>query len=386
MLRPAARQCSASCRQLSTSARASSKASKARAKLPKIRQPVRANPAAAQMIQDARGTGIGADPRLYEPEEVAPTNTLDTTAATNQVEPRDLERDMLESQSTDSADAGHKVIDEKLRGTGVAASERAYDSKQVDPTKQPAPSASTSTKDKHSSEEELIYTANAPYNVPLLLSAAFVFAVLSLSAADMARVGYSSYNEEKGEYEIAPKWKRYSIATGFGLVSVGIVSWGALAPARLVTQITMKRPASVPATVAFPRDAVLTLHSPVTKLPGLGPRRVKLSQIQLLGPLADGPRSYHPKSLPSTPQRNDALSRMYRKARDTIFISTSSVKKSPWTRKGGFSHSPFLIINDRTSYSLAIKRGVTGQPYDPKGAWCKDWDGFEKALLNVQPK
>ncbi|KAM0788903.1 hypothetical protein ACM66B_002985 [Microbotryomycetes sp. NB124-2] len=334
------------------------------------------------MIQDARGTGIGADSRLYEPEEVASSSSAAEQTKTHDVEPQQIEREMLQAQSEESTDAGHKHVDEKLRGTGVAASERAYDHTQVNPTRQPA--ASTSANDKYSAEEETIYTANAPYNVPLLLSAAFVFAVLSLSAADMARVGYSSYNQEKEEYEVAPKWKRYTIATGFGLVSIGIVSWGALAPARLVTQITIKRPVATPANVAFPRDAILTMHSPMTKMPGLRPRRVKLSSIQLLGPLADGPRPYHPKSLPAAPPRNDPVSRLYRRIRDTFFISTSSTtKKSPWARKGGFSHSPFLITGDRTSYSLAVKRGPTGQPFDPKGAWCKDWEGLEKALLNV---
>ncbi|KAK4057903.1 hypothetical protein OIO90_001122 [Microbotryomycetes sp. JL221] len=387
-------------RQFATSARNNSKASKSRGKLPKLKpSTTRQSPAASQMLQDARGTAIGASSRLYEPEEVAPSNVGTTSRLeTKPVTPDQIEQEMIDAQRSETKDtASPKAVDDRLRGTGAAASRRIYEPEEVDPTKQPATpnnaSSYDNTSNRHNNasqeEAETIYTANAPYNVPLLMSAAFVFAVLSLSAADMARIGYSSYNEDKGEYEIAPKWKRYSIATGFGLVSVGIVSWGALAPARLVTQMTMLRPASTTASTnaVFPRDATLVLHSPMTKLPGLKPRRVKLSDIQLLGPLADGPRPYHPKTLPPSKPRNDPISRLYRKIRDSLFISSSSVKtKSPWARKGGFSHSPILITGDKTSYSLAIKRGMSGRPFDPKGAWCKDWDRLERALLGVPEK
>lgn len=49
--------------------------------------------------------------------------------------------------------------------------------------------------DTEFSPEETIYTAHAPFSVPLVLTAVFVFAVFSLTGADNARVGLASWNE-----------------------------------------------------------------------------------------------------------------------------------------------------------------------------------------------
>lgn len=65
------------------------------------------------------------------------------------------------------------------------------------------------------------------------------------------------------------------------------------------------------------------------------------------------------------------------------FIAPSSPTKAqptPWNNKR-LSHSPFVIEGDRASYSLAVKRAH--EPFSDKGAWCKDWDALERALLGV---
>ena len=40
-----------------------------------------------------------------------------------------------------------------------------------------------------------------------------------------------------------------------------------------------------------------------------------------------------------------------------------------------------MIEGDRASYSLALKRAREMNSAD--GAWCKDWDALERALLKV---
>lgn len=45
-----------------------------------------------------------------------------------------------------------------------------------------------------------------------------------------------------------------------------------------------------------------------------------------------------------------------------------------------------MIQGDRASYSLAVRRGPSGLMGDPKGAWCVDWEGLERALLGVEEK
>lgn len=83
--------------------------------------------------------------------------------------------------------------------------------------------------------EETIYTANPSFSAPLVLTATFVFAVFSLSAADMARSLWSEADPDNpGQSRLAPPWKRYGIATGFATIAAAITFYGATAPARFV--------------------------------------------------------------------------------------------------------------------------------------------------------
>lgn len=77
-----------------------------------------------------------------------------------------------------------------------------------------------------------MYTANPPFNVPLVLSVCFVMSVFALTGADAARVGLADWNSETEEYELAPAWKRYVFAGGFLGVAGGLVWWGSVAPGR----------------------------------------------------------------------------------------------------------------------------------------------------------
>lgn len=178
---------------------------------------------------------------------------------------------------------------------------------------------------------------------------------------------------------------------------------------RIITRLTLRRPLDSPPGIAFPRDAQLGLYTPLQKLPGLKtPRMVTLSDIHLLGPLSDRPRSWHPRAqtLPEKPLRKDVsarlrgprlsitanpvctqpISKFLRRVSKLLLADSGTTQTKPWRRGGGsgFSHSPLLIQGDRMSYSVAVKRGVSGLPNDPKGAWCRDWEGLEKALLNVK--
>jgi len=55
---------------------------------------------------------------------------------------------------------------------------------------------------------------------------------------------------------------------------------------------------------------------------------------------------------------------------------------TPWNKAGKrLSHSPILIEGDRASYSIALKRAR--EMDSAKGAWAKDWDQLERALLGV---
>ena len=103
------------------------------------------------------------------------------------------------------------------------------------------------------------------------------------------------------EYELAPAWKRYTFASGFVVVALGIVSWGALAPARIITKLTLRRPLSPTTRAHFHSESIVGIHTPITSLPFLSPRAVPLSKIHLLGPLSNHPQPYHPASGPTQP-------------------------------------------------------------------------------------
>lgn len=85
------------------------------------------------------------------------------------------------------------------------------------------------------SEPETIYTGTPAYNVPLLLGAMFVGAVVCFNCADLARAHWSVEDPDEPEgSRLAPKWQRYSIAAGFAVVGTGLVTLGMLIPARCV--------------------------------------------------------------------------------------------------------------------------------------------------------
>lgn len=68
----------------------------------------------------------------------------------------------------------------------------------------------------------------------------------------------------------------------------------------------------------------------------------------------------------------------------TNYLAPSRSKQhpTPWNKSGKrLSHSPIVVEGDRASYSLALKRAQ--QPHSADGAWCKDWDALERALLDV---
>ncbi|GAA5858687.1 hypothetical protein JCM5353_004929 [Sporobolomyces roseus] len=229
-------------------------------------------------------------------------------------------------------------------------------------------------------KEEVIYTAQPPYNVALIMSAAFVVGVFCFVTADLARIGIA----ETGEYEVAPKWKRYTLAFGAAGVGTAAVAWGTLAPSRLVTKMVLHRSStSLHSSLPFPPDSTISIYSPLTRISsklGQKPRQVPLSKIRLLGPLSDSPKPYHPLIREQGQKKPGRISLLL----NEYFPSSPKSKSAPtpWNKAGKrLSHSPILIEGDRASYSIALKRAR--EMDSVKGAWAKDWDQLERALLGV---
>ncbi|GAA6046452.1 hypothetical protein JCM3770_004930 [Rhodotorula araucariae] len=292
----------------------------------------------------------------------------------DEIKPEDLEREMLAGQDVlrEEVDGGGR---ENLAGTAVGSGG--------------APSApSSSAEGEAAAKGEVVYTATPPYSVPLMLSVCFVMSVFCLACADFARVGVEQYDEETGKYEVTPAWKRYSLAGGAATIGVGIAVWGSLAPTRVVTKMTLRRvPASLHSPLPFPRDSLITLEacfSPLTPLLrklGQKPRTVPLARMRLLGPISDSPKPYHPLIRSEVSKPPSRLSTLFGPLR-AKYLAPPSRKPAPtpWNSRR-LSHSPFVVEGDRMSYSLAVKRAPA--PYSDKGAWCKDWDALERALLGV---
>lgn len=313
---------------------------------------------------------------------------------------------------------------EAVRGTGVGASERLYAEPEVvgrdppppadiqqpleaipisspsSPSPSPtldAPSPAPTSESFNAtqgeqlySEPETIYTSPPPYNVSLVLAATFVAAVFCLNAADMARVGYSSQDKVTGEYQLAPAWQRYLFAIGFGAVGAGVVSWGVLAPARVVTKINVRRAAGTPRSIKYSPETLVQIYTPLSKLPFNSPRQVPLSSILLLGPLSLTQKSYHPRDV-QVPQSNGPIRRLLRPLSDLLIAPPSAKsKRTHWDKqKDGVplpSNVPILLKGDRATYTLTVKRGPAGTMGDEKGAWCEDWDALEKGLLGVRDR
>ncbi|SCZ97784.1 BZ3500_MvSof-1268-A1-R1_Chr7-3g09585 [Microbotryum saponariae] len=276
---------------------------------------------------------------------------------------------------------------------GASAKEVISDHPEVVDAKLSTVSSSHDEPHQNQEEEETIYTSPPPFNVPLLMSACFAFSVFSLSAADIARTGYASYDEDKEAYELASPWKRYTFAGGFVCVSVGLVLWGTLAPGRVITKLTIRRGptatkpmSSIPLATRYPPTSLVSIHTPLTRLPIVGgrPRQVELHRLVLLGPLAQGPKSWHPAHHSpietAEKKRNNPVSRGLANLSELLIAPSKPTSPSDrWKNKGTLSHVPLLVHGDRFSYTLGKRRA--GKQGDLAGAWCEDWEGFEKALL-----
>lgn len=179
---------------------------------------------------------------------------------------------------------------------------------------------------------------------------------------------------------------------------------------RLVTKMVLHRSsASLHSSLPFPPDSTISIYSPLTRLSsklGQKPRQVPLSKIRLLGPLSDSPKPYHPLIreqsgkkpgvsrysssasisllLFSKLMRSGLSSQRISSFLSEYFPSSPKTKSAPtpWNKAGKrLSHSPILIEGDRASYSIALKRAR--EMDSDKGAWAKDWDQLERALLGV---
>ncbi|SCV70604.1 BQ2448_3366 [Microbotryum intermedium] len=361
---PAARSFVRLQRPFSTVTPLQSKASKSRSKKTKllVKQPIAIKPAVASASVEATSNNLKGK------ASAAPTGLLEA-----EEEPSPPVPQAPEVIAT-SSKAGAPTRDIVSDHSGV-----------VDGT--PSSSASSFSHNRprqDQEEEETIYTSPPPFNVPLLMSACFAFSVFSLSAADIARTGYASYDEEKEEYELASPWKRYTFAGGFVCVSVGLVLWGTLAPGRVITKLTIRRASatttpqsSAPLATRYPPTSLVSIHTPLTRLPIVGgrPRQVEFHRFVLLGPLAQGPKSWHPTHHPQTGTAQS------KKRNNATHLASPSDR---WKNKGTLSHVPLLVQGDRFSYTMGKKRAPSGKPGDLEGAWCEDWEGFEKALLGKE--
>lgn len=392
----------------STTALVSNKASKSRT-LPSKAAPKKHK----RIVSDASSGLVSARLAIID----AARNTPKVVMPVRKEKKNEVESELLILKGKSKSEAETEV----LRGTGVGASERLYAEQEVvgrdsppadipqpiEATPIPPPSAPPSTPDAPPpipdappaaalngeqlySEPETIYTSPPPYNVSLVLAATFVAAVFCLNAADMARVGYSSQDKETGEYQLAPAWQRYLFATGFGVVGCGAVTWGVLAPARVVTKIAVRRPAGLARSIKYSPETLVQIYTPLSKLPFNTPRQVPLSSILLLGPLSLSQKSYHPRDV-KVPQSNGPIRRLLRPLSDLLIAPPSAKsKRTHWDKqKDGVplpSNVPILLKGDRATYSLTVKRGPAGVEGDEKGAWCEDWDGLERGLLGVKDR
>lgn len=155
-------------RLLSTSLPLASKASKARvASRPKNKLP------GGSLASVPRGTGVGADPRLYAPDEPVVGRGLFEEEPASRAATTKVEGELLAAQG-DAVGARAREVDEGLRGTGVAASTEAYPAGEQVVGRTGADGAvvgGASQAEGPQPEEETIYTANPPFNVPLMMTA-----------------------------------------------------------------------------------------------------------------------------------------------------------------------------------------------------------------------
>ncbi|BGO98503.1 hypothetical protein NBRC10513v2_002898 [Rhodotorula toruloides] len=218
--------------------------------------------------------------------------------------------------------------------------------------------SSSTAKDEYG-PEEVIYTATPSYNPALMVGVAFTMGVFCLTLADLARVGIVRPDAETGEFTNAPAWQRH------------------------ITKITLRRPpAAAKSGLAFPPNSHLCIYhiySPITQQWfRRAPRTVPIAKCHLLGAISASPKPYHPKIKP-IPHKEGSLRGYFAKLRKRFFPDDETPVPSAVKKK--YSHAPLMVEGDWQSYSLQIKRAQ--KPFDSSGAWCKNWDAFERALLGV---
>ncbi|BGP07123.1 hypothetical protein JCM10049v2_002953 [Rhodotorula toruloides] len=260
-----------------------------------------------------------------------------------EVTPEAIEAEMLAGQASLQNEAQGER--KNLAGTDVAQGE-----------------SSGKAKDEYGAcawPEEVIYTATPSYNPALMVGVSFTLGVFCLTLADLARVGIVRPDAETGEFTNAPAWQRH------------------------VTKITLRRPpAASKSALAFPPNSHLCIYhiySPITQQWfRRAPRTVPIAKCHLLGAISASPKPYHPKMKP-IPHKEGSLRGYFAKLRKRFFPDDETPVPSAVKKK--YSHAPLMVEGDWQSYSLQIKRAP--KPFDPSGAWCKNWDAFERALLGV---
>ncbi|GAA5855689.1 hypothetical protein JCM8547_001645 [Rhodosporidiobolus lusitaniae] len=314
-----------------------------------------ANRATTSPGQTGTDVGQGGGAGLFEGEP---------EVKVEEVKPEDLEKEMLASQGPWRKDVDGQGERENLAGTDVG---------QGGKTVQATTAEGNAGEDGYG-PEETIYTAKEPFNTPLMLTVAGTIGVFCFAIADFARVGIERYDEITGEYTQVSKTKRYLAATAAGGLGVGIVVAASLAPTRIITRMTLRRPLTSTSPYPFPPDALVSLYNPLTplmsKIARVKPRTVPLSKMRLLGPLSD-PKPYHPRFQ----EEAQKASRFW------SFVAKLVPKPTTSKRTQMGTHSPFGIEGGKLTYSLATKRAK--EPFSKDGAWCKDWEALERAMLGV---
>ncbi|GAA5896709.1 hypothetical protein JCM6882_005016 [Rhodosporidiobolus microsporus] len=322
-----------------------------------------ANEVPGQAGTDVAHGGGGQGGGLFEGEQRGEDKVAE------EVDPDQLEKEMLASQGPlKKAVEGEDGEREKLAGTDVAQGGVGV-----------AQATAEAGENGEYGPEEIIYTTTHPYNVPLMLTVAYVTAIFAFALADFARVGVEEYDEESGEYKVASPWKRYPLAIGGAGAGTALIVAASIAPTRALTKVALRRsPASALSRYPFPRDSRLVLYHPLSPLHaklGRKPREVELSKVHLLGPLCDA-KPYHPLILEEK-RKAGRLESLFSK----LGLASSADSKKRATTKG--THAPFIVEGDRYTYSLALKRAVPHKPFEHNGSWCKDWEALERAMLGV---
>ncbi|GAA5986679.1 hypothetical protein JCM10908_003854 [Rhodotorula pacifica] len=298
--------------------------------------------------QAGTDVGQGGNGGLFEGETAPAASTSDEAAIPT---PEQIEKELLDAQPE---------LQEKESQEGrpnLAGSDVAQGGKPETDVKTQA--AGEQAKSSNYGPEEVIYTSTPTYNPAVMLSLCLVMSIFSFSIADFARVGVELYDEETGEFKNAPAWKRN------------------------VVKITLRRTAdSLRSPVTFPQDSLATLYNPLTpisqKLLRQQPRSVPLSKIHLLGQLSDSAKSYHPRTPRATTEsKTGVLSALMKKVFPPAKPSSSSASR----KKGRYGHSPIVVEGDR--FSMSLKTIRASEPFSTRGAWCRDWDALERALLHV---